>query len=192
METSGCRAKDFVFESLDGQTTIPFPPLIECYDILDNQSDFPTPNAAQCHPHLVKVAKHIPEIDPTADILLLLGRDIIRVHKVREQVNGSHNASFAQCLDLGWVLVGQVCLGDAHKPTVNTFKPTILDKGRPSLLQPCISFLCIKEKNHGGGARDGISESKFKEEIVAVFDHTEHDNKLASSVENIFLKLKVK
>lgn len=34
------------------------------------------------------VAEHIREIDPTADILLLLGRDILRVHKVSEQVNG--------------------------------------------------------------------------------------------------------
>lgn len=122
-ETSGRRAEDFVVESLNGQVTIPLPPLIECNDIHDNRSEIPTPNAALSHPHLVKVAEHIPEVDPTAEILLLLFRDVIRVHKVREQVNGPQNAPFAQRLDLGWVLVGEVCLGNAHKPTVNTFSP---------------------------------------------------------------------
>ena len=136
VETSGRRAVDVVVESLDGKVTIPLPPLIECNDILDNRSEIPTPNAARHHPHLVKVAEHIPEVDPTAEILLLLGRDIIRAHKVRELVNGPHNAPFAQRLDLGWVLVGEVCLGKAHIPTVNTFKTTVLDNGRPSLLEP--------------------------------------------------------
>lgn len=195
METSGRRAEDFVVESLNGKVAIPLPPLIECNDILNNRSEIPTPNAALHHPHLVKVAEHIPEVDPTAEILLLLGRDIIRVHKVREQVNGPHNAPFAQRLDLGWVLVGEVCLGNAHKPTVSTFKTTVLDNGRPSLLQPCTSFLHIKEKiHHGGEARDRIStqSTKAAEEMLGqtVFNHTEHDNKLASSIEDeIFLKL---
>lgn len=98
------------------------------------------------HPHLLKIAKHIPEVDPTAVILMLLGRDIIRVHKVREQVNRPHNASFAQRLDLGWVLVGDVCLGTIHKPMVNTFKITVIENGQPSIFQPCTSFLHIKER----------------------------------------------
>ena len=193
-ETSGRRAEGVVVESLDGKATIPLPPLIECNDILDNRSEIPTPNATRHHPHLVKVAEHIPEVDPTAEILLLLGRDIIRVHKVREQVNGPHNAPFAQRLDLGWVLVGEVCLGKAHKPTVNTFKTTVLDNGQPSLLEPCTNFLHIKEKVHQEKEmRDRISEtSKSMEETLGqtVFSHTEHDNKLASSIEDgIFLKL---
>lgn len=179
--------------SLDGRVTIPLPPLIECNDILDNRSETPTPNAARHHSHLLKVAEHIPEVDPTPEILLLLGRDIIRVHKVREQVNRPHNAPFAQRLDLGWVLVGEVCLGSAHKPIVNTFKTTVLDNGRPSLLQPCTN-LHIKEKiNYGTGTRGGFSEtSKAAEELLGqtVFNHTDQDNKLACLTEDdIFLKL---
>ncbi|XP_042281759.1 uncharacterized protein LOC121906755 [Thunnus maccoyii] len=194
VEASGRRAEAFIVESLDGRAIIPLPPLIECNDILDNRSEIPTPSAARHHPHLAKVAEHIPDIDPTAEILLLLGRDVIRVHKVREQVNGPHNAPFAQRLDLGWVLVGEVCLGSAHRQTVNTFKTTVLENGRPSLLQPCTSFLHIKEKiDHGTAASDGKSEvSKPAEEVLGqtVFNHTERDNKLASSIEDdIFLKL---
>lgn len=44
------------------------------------------------------VADKIPGFDPGAAILLLLGRDILRVHKVREQYNGPHNAPYAQHL----------------------------------------------------------------------------------------------
>ncbi|KAI7808136.1 hypothetical protein IRJ41_016509 [Triplophysa rosa] len=194
VETYGRRAEDFVVESLDGTIMIPLPPLIECNDIPNNRCEIPTPNAARHHPHLVKVAEHIPEVDPTAEILLLLGRDIIRVHKVRDQVNGPHNAPFAQRLDLGWVLVGEVCLGNAHKPTVNIYKTTVLDNGRPFLLKPCTSFLHIKEKfHHGREARDRFSEtSKSAEETLGqtVFSHTEQNHKLASSIEDdIFLKL---
>ncbi len=115
------------------------------------------------------------------------------MHKVREQVSGPHNTPFAQHLDLGWVLVGEVCLGNAHKPTVNTVKTTVLNNGRPSLLQPCTRFLHIKEKiHHGGEARYILESSKAAEEMSGqtLFTHTEHDNKLASSVEDeIFLKV---
>lgn len=193
-ETSGQKAEGFMVESLNGKVTIPLPPLIECNNINNNQSEIPTPNAAIHHPHLVKVAEHISEFDPTAEILLLLGRDLIRVHKVWEQDNVPHNTPFTQRLYQGWVLVGGVWLRNAHKPTVSAFKTTVLNYDQASLLQPCTSFLHIKEKIHQGGeVQDRISESsKASEEMLGwtVFDQTQHDNKLASSIEDeIFLEL---
>ena len=88
------------------------------YDILIDRSEIPTPDAARHHPHLQGESPHILELDPKAEILILLGRDIVRVHKVRQQVNGPHNAPFAQRLDLGWVL--DVCLGNAHRSEEHT------------------------------------------------------------------------
>lgn len=79
-------------------------------------------------------------------ILLLLGRDIIRAHKVRSQVNGPHDAPYAQCLDLGWVIIGDVCLIGAHKPTVNSFKTSIFENGRPSFLIPCENRIHLMER----------------------------------------------
>lgn len=101
VETSGRRAEGFQVESLDGQTSLPLPPLIECIAILNDHSEITTPDAARHQPHLRSVAPHIPELDPKAEILILLGRDIVRIHKVRQQVNGPHNAPFAQRLDFG-------------------------------------------------------------------------------------------
>ena len=115
-EMTGRKADGFQIEAVNGGVRLVLPLLIECNEILNNRTEILTPEAAFHHPHLKSVAAHIPVLDPGAQILLLLGRDILRVHKVRQQINGPHNAPFAQRLDLGWVLIGEVCLGDAHKP----------------------------------------------------------------------------
>ena len=132
--------------------------------------------------------------------MLLLGRDIIRVHKVRRQVNGPHNAPYAQKLDLGWVIVGNVCLGSAHKPhTVNTFYTNALERGRPTIFEPCPNVLQIKEKYSINQAPDrpaACSREKptcNKEEDhlgCTVFQQTKDDNKVAPSIEDtIFLEI---
>lgn len=48
---------------------------------------------------------------------------------------------------MGWVIVGEVCLGRAHKPEfVNVYWCNVLSNGRISLFDPCTSSLHIKEK----------------------------------------------
>ncbi|XP_055367455.1 uncharacterized protein LOC114862962 [Betta splendens] len=158
----------------------------ECNDILNNRSEIPTPSAIMHQPHLRDIAKHVPDLDPDAKILLLLGRDVIRAHKVREQINGPHNAPFAQRLDLGWVVVGDVCLGNVHKPMVKTFKTNVLENGRPSIFQPCTSFIHAREARHDYDQRCSVNEKMLGQ---SVFIQTEHDNKPAPSVEDkVFLK----
>lgn len=129
-ETSGKRAEGFQIEPLDGKVVICLPPLLECHEIFNNQLEIPTPSTVLHQPHLPHIAKHIPELDPEAEILLLLGRDVLRAHKVRQQVSGPHNDPFAQRLDIGWVGIGEVCLGNVHKRTVSTFKTNVLEGGR--------------------------------------------------------------
>lgn len=187
IQTSGRKAEGFQIESLDGEVILSLPPLIECNEIPNNRSEIPTPSAVLHQPHLRHIAKHIPELDPDAEILLLLGRDVIRAHKVRQQVNGPHNAPFAQRLDLGWVVIGEVCLGNAHKPTVNTFKTHVLSSGRPSIFSPCQSFMCVKEMQSNFNRSSSATERMMGH---TVFKQSENDNKPALSVEDtIFLKL---
>lgn len=116
MEVRGRKAKDFIVESIDGHIKVPLPPMLECEMIIEDRLEIPSPEVAQYHPHLKALSHKIHAIDSNAQILLLLGRDILSLHKVREQCNGPHNAPFAQRLDLGWVIVGDVCLNGAHKP----------------------------------------------------------------------------
>ena len=131
MECSGRKAAGYHIEAWNGGVSLALPPLIECNDISDNRAEIPTPEVAPHHSHLNCLAEEIPPLDDKAQILLLLGRDIIRAHKVRKWINGPNNSTFAQKLDLGWVLVGDVCLGNVHKPTVHSFKTHILENGRP-------------------------------------------------------------
>lgn len=107
-ETTGRRASGYIVESLDKNVSLRLPTLLEYNQIPNVHSEIPTPDAARCFSHLKDIADEIPAIDPDASILLLLGRDLIRIHKVRQQINGSHDAPFAQKLGLVWVVVGDV------------------------------------------------------------------------------------
>lgn len=145
VETAGRKASNFVVESLDGKSTVALPVLIECNTIPDDKAEIPTPET-QHFPHLAPMAGKIPPPDPNAQILLLLGRDVLCVHKIREQHNGPHNTPYAQRLDLGWVVVGEICLGRAHQPSeVKVYKTNILNNGRTSFFTPCTKSVQVKE-----------------------------------------------
>lgn len=190
-ETAGRRASGFMVESADGQLHLSLPTLIECNLIPNNRDEIPTPEAAQSHKHLRCIADRIPPLDASAEILLLLGRDIIRVHKVRSQRNGRHNEPYAQQVDLGWVIVGDVCLGGAHRPTVNTFKTNVLENGRPSYFKPCENRIICKEKfiEEQLISPDTLTSSRPSLGEL-VFSHSKEDDKLAPSIEDeIFLQI---
>lgn len=110
-------------------------------------------------------------------ILLLLGRDVLSAHKARQQVNEPHDTPFAQCLDLGWVVIGEACMDDVHKPTIYTFKTRVLDS----------SVMHVKETQPSFN-RPGKSPERLLGRTV--FSRTDHDNKPAPSIEDIlFLKI---
>lgn len=118
---------------------------------------------------------------------------------MRKQLNGRDNDPYAQKLDLGWVIIGDVCLGSAHKPTeVSALKTHILDNGRPSLLTPCDRRINVKENftqsyskatTHQPLALSPCSRPTEESLGKTVFCHSDTDNQLAPSVEDmIFLK----
>lgn len=111
-EVVGRKASNFVVASLEEKAQVALPPLPECNMIPDGRSEIPTPDIAQHFSHLTLVANKIPLADYSAPILLLLGRDVLSVHKVCQQYNGPHNTPYAQCLDIGWVIVGLRSLQD--------------------------------------------------------------------------------
>lgn len=106
---AGRRASGYTVESVDKKMSIHLPTLLECNQIHNVRTKIPMPEAAYHHAHLKRIADKIPPLDQDAKILLLLGRDILQVHKAREQISGPGDAPFMQRLDLGWVVVGKVC-----------------------------------------------------------------------------------
>lgn len=75
----GRKAVGFQSEPVGGGPCLDFPPLIECDEIAFNR--------ALAHPHLKHLAHLIPNYDPDVQIAVLLGRDIIQVHKAQKQIN---------------------------------------------------------------------------------------------------------
>ncbi|XP_037579357.1 uncharacterized protein LOC119462082 [Dermacentor silvarum] len=193
-EVVGRVAQGFFVQSVSGEIKFPLPPLLECEEIPENRGEIPTPDAARHYPHLRAVATQIPPLDETG-ILLLLGRDILRAHKVRKVINGPPDAPYAQKLDLGWVIVGDVCVGRTRKTSsVNVFKTHVLDNGRPSLFEPCSRHFFVKEAPilyaadrvpkylHLATLDDTLARNLFKT--------TEEDNQRAFSIEDkTFLKM---
>ena len=106
-----------------------------------------------------------------------------------------HHAPWAQRRDLGWVVLGNVCLDGAHRPTeVSSYRTQVLDNDQPSFLLPCSNWLYVK---HGSNAnsmayletskRKGpFSKGSFEDGLG---DHvlpclTNNDNKPGMSVED--------
>ncbi|XP_040289970.1 uncharacterized protein LOC121002590 [Bufo bufo] len=101
-EVFGRRAHGFIVSSLENNLQLPLPTLVECNQIPANKEEIPTPEVAFYHPHLRSIASEIPPLDKDAKILLLLGRDILRIHKTNVLPNG-RNTHFEPCPHHYWV-----------------------------------------------------------------------------------------
>ena len=169
---SGRRAFGLVVESLDGEQTLKLPPVIECDDIPNEHDEIPTPDVASHFDHLTDIT--FAPLDPEAEILLLISRDMLNAHVVLEQRTGSSNDPFAQRLALGWVLVGNVCLGGLHPADgVVVAKTFILGDGQPTSMEPCPYSLHIKEKIQ-----------VFTDPDSDVFRRTSYDDEPSLSIED--------
>ncbi|XP_023930308.1 uncharacterized protein LOC106157407 [Lingula anatina] len=147
---SARHAVDLIVESYDGTQSFVLPEIIEC-DIPKNRSEIPTPEVAMQYDHLSSLSEKIPPLNPKAEIGLLIGRDLIEAHHVQDQLLGSKNHPFGQKLPLGWVIIGEVCLGKVHQPKrISAFKTNIMNDGRPTNFLPCPSAILLKEENQIG------------------------------------------
>ncbi|XP_075464938.1 uncharacterized protein LOC142499455 isoform X1 [Ascaphus truei] len=122
--------------------------------------------------------------------MLLLGRDIMRAHKIH---NGDHNAPSAQRLDLGWVVVGEVCIDRIRGPdTVDAIRINLLENGRATHFKPCPNHFQVHEKletkkTYG----DTLVINKYTDDLgCTAFQTTKDDDKQAPSMEDKeFLRL---
>lgn len=116
--------------------------------IPDNMVEIPTLAAAASHHHLKPIDHEIPSLE-NAEILLLLllGRNLQRVHKACRQISGTHEAAFAQKLDLGWVIISDMCLGTTRWPSqVTSMKAYTLESGR-QVIFPSVKATCQSRKS---------------------------------------------
>ena len=182
----GRLASDLIIESVDGSAKFKLPNLIECDEIPNIRDEIPTPDIVRHHKHLEDLACVIPHLDPEAKILILVGRDLPIAHHVLEQrISSTYNAPYAQRLHLGWVVIGEMCLGKVHPPEADTqviTNKTYLYQGRDTLFEPCFSNIRVKEFPLWLEKNDNLGSS--------VFHRAADDDKPGMSVEDrAFVKL---
>ena len=169
--TQGRHAQGFTVTSCDNSYSLTLPDILECSEIPNTRSEIPTPEILRHYKHLQDIK--IPDLVPGTEILLLIGRDLPEAHHIFEQRIGPRNSPFAQRLGLGWVVVGDVCTGKAHKPDlVNVLKTCILEDGRPTIFPQCDYKLVIK--SHGDTPNLNTD----------IFAKTKHDDKPGLSIED--------
>jgi hypothetical protein len=189
VQTSGRKAEGFVVESYDRSSKINLPTLIECSQVPDVCDEIPTSEIALYYSHLHDIARLIPPLNHDADIILLLGRDIIEAHHVLDQRIGLGDQPYGQKLRLGWTIIGETCLGKTHALTViNTCKTHILGSGRVSLFSPCTNEfkICEDLNKHSGCLSNGAATTHLNNEDCGknVFQKTKDDEKPGMPVDD--------
>lgn len=185
IDTFGRRATGFMIESFDGSCTLDLPTLIECDQVPNSKDEIPTCDVANHYPHLTEIAHHFPPIDDTAQVSILIGRDLPEAHHVQAQITGQKGTPFAQKIALGWTLIGETCIGKFHRPDIKTYKTSILGSGRATMLKPCDSDFEVKEKYE-----HFITTQDFDNLGCTVFQKSPNDEKPGLSNEDReFLRL---
>ena len=186
--TTGRKASGFMVESFDGSCTLDLPTLIECENVPNVREEIPTPDVAQHYSHLRDISSLIPSLEPKAEILMLLGRDIVEAHHVVDQRIGGRNQPYGQKLRLGWTIIGETCLHKTHVPTsIKTYKTYLLGSGRASLMPPCTNEFKIREDiNHVSYGVNSTDTSSHRSDDFGkdVFQRTKDDEKLGMSADD--------
>ena len=161
------KERNLITESFDSSIALDFPVVTECDHIPDNRNEIPTPDITRHYdPHLQNLESMIPPLGDDAQIVLLVGRDLLKAHHVLDQLIGSDSAPFAQKLSLGWTIVGESCLRKCH-PSINAFKTNILKCERPSFLESCPNHIDIKEKMVPLAGSPRTTSSNIEQDVFA-------------------------
>ena len=85
------------------------PRFVEGTNIPEDKREIATPEMGRQFSHLKEIADEILPYGPKANVEILIGRDAPELLKIRASRNGPKGAPWAQKLDLGWTISGQVC-----------------------------------------------------------------------------------
>ena len=99
VHTSGRRITGLMVATTDNSVVMELPTITECNEIPNEKHEIPTLEVVKHHSHL----KDLPlaPLNPQAEILLLIGRDLLEAHHVQSQRLGPKNAPFVQQPNLG-------------------------------------------------------------------------------------------
>ena len=111
----GHRAQGLMLKPINGKP-LGLPTLIECDNIPKDKKEIASPEFANQYCHLRDIAREIPPLDNTAEVQLLIGRNVPELLKVRAFRNGPKGTPWAHKLAVGWTICGEACVGHQGGP----------------------------------------------------------------------------
>ena len=178
--------KSMNLESMDGSVIVSLPSLLECGSMVNDRGEIADPTKFCFHPHLAPVAKIMPEIEPDAEMGLLIGRDIPQLHKVLDTINGPPDSPWGESLEIGWVVMGDMCLDPQPQYGAHVLKTHVNQSLSPSF-KKCKHVIKVEERVVGTShpALTDFQQGRYKDRIGQnVFVETKDDNKQGTSVED--------
>ena len=154
ISTTGRKAGGFSIQPIHGSSAIKVRTFIECNNIPNLRKEIPTPAMAQKYTHLSDIAEEIPPIDPSAEILLIIGRDVPAAHYVYEQRIGSPDAPFALKTTLGWSLIGDLRNDEEIQTPIVVTKTSVVLGDDIFLSKPCSHQVCMEENGSSIHAKE--------------------------------------
>ena len=104
------KVKGLTVMDLKHQNSIPLPQAFTRETIPFKSSQIPKPEVAMCWEHLKPIACELMPYRKDLEVGLLIGTNCPRAIKPREILPGSDNDPYGVRTDLGWGIIGRVCL----------------------------------------------------------------------------------
>ena len=183
---SGRKATNLLIKSLDENVQLKLPSVIECNNIPNSRNEIPIPDVVDGHKHLRRIKSYIHPLDNHAEISILIGRDCPEAFHILDQIIGPPGSPYAQKTKFGWVIIGETCHGQLHKPQLTVNRTYLIQNDRPSHFEPCTSRVNVKEmvvqESPPFEAHDIIEGSDNIGSTI--FVRTKNDDKPAPSIED--------
>ena len=112
------KVKGLSVTDLKHEVSIPLPQMFTREAIPSKSSQIPKPEVAICWEHLKPIASKLMPYRSDLEVGLLIGTNCPKAIKPREVIPGADNDPYEIRTDLGWGIVGRVCLSpsqDVHK-----------------------------------------------------------------------------
>ena len=104
------KVKGLIVMDMKHQNSIPLPQAFTRQTIPFKSSQIPKPEVAMCWEHLKPIASELMPYRKDLEVGLLIGTNCPRAIKPREIIPGSDNDPYGVRTDLGWGIIGRVCL----------------------------------------------------------------------------------
>lgn len=138
---TGVELTDFFIKGVGEKKGFYLPKMVTNDSIVNNRDEIASPQIVAAHPHVAHLSKYFNEVDESAGIMLLLGRDCGAA--MRTKCHG-HKAPYAHHTSLGWALVGQTCIQESVPPQMSVMRVNYHESLK---IQPCFTEPALKPLN---------------------------------------------